>query len=49
MHTKLLEDEIIKNPSQWLWSHKRWKREIPQDLSELKRKQKKYFEERFRS
>jgi KDO2-lipid IV(A) lauroyltransferase len=49
MHTKLLEDEIIKNPSQWLWSHKRWKREIPQDLSELKRKQKKYFEDRFRS
>jgi len=48
MHTKLLEDEIIKNPSQWLWSHKRWKREIPQDLSDLKRKQKKYFEERFR-
>jgi KDO2-lipid IV(A) lauroyltransferase len=49
MHTKLLEDEIIKNPSQWLWSHKRWKREIPQDLSDLKRKQKKYFEDRFRS
>ena len=49
IHTKLLEDEIIKNPSQWLWSHKRWKREIPQDLSDLKRKQKKYFEDRFRS
>ena len=48
IHTKLLEDEIIKNPSQWLWSHKRWKREMPQDLSELKRKQKKHFEERFR-
>jgi KDO2-lipid IV(A) lauroyltransferase len=49
MHTKLLEDEIIKNPSQWLWSHKRWKREIPQDLATLKRKQKKYFDERFRN
>ncbi len=48
IHTKLLEDEIIKNPSQWLWSHKRWKREMPKDLSELKRKQKKHFEERFR-
>ena len=49
IHTKLLEDEIIKKPSQWLWSHKRWKREIPHDLTELKRKQKKHFEDRFRS
>jgi KDO2-lipid IV(A) lauroyltransferase len=48
-HTRMLEDEIIRNPSQWLWSHKRWKREIPQDLTTLKRKQKKYFEERFRA
>jgi KDO2-lipid IV(A) lauroyltransferase len=47
-HTRILEAEIIRNPSQWLWSHKRWKREMPQDLSELKRKQKKHFEERFR-
>ncbi len=48
-HTRMLEAEIIRNPSQWLWSHKRWKREIPQDLTTLKRKQKKYFEERFRA
>jgi len=48
-HTKMLEKEINKNPDQWLWSHKRWKREIPQDLTTLKRKQKKYFEEKFRS
>lgn len=47
-HTRILEAEIIRNPSQWLWSHKRWKREIPKDLTTLKRKQKKYFEERFR-
>ena len=47
-HTRILEAEIIRNPSQWLWSHKRWKREIPQDSTTLKRKQKKYFEERFR-
>jgi KDO2-lipid IV(A) lauroyltransferase len=45
----MLEEEINKNPAQWLWSHKRWKREIPQDLTTLKRKQKKYFEEKFRS
>lgn len=48
IHTNLLENEIIKNPSQWLWSHKRWKKEIPEDLEELQRKQKKKFEERFR-
>ena len=48
-HTQLLEAEIIQNPSQWLWSHKRWKREIPQDLTTLKRKQKKHFEEKFRN
>ena len=48
IHTNLLENEINKNPSQWLWSHKRWKREIPEDLEELQRKQKKKFEERFR-
>ena len=23
--TKRLEEEIIKEPSTWLWSHKRWK------------------------
>lgn len=24
-HNKLLEDTISRNPSQWLWSHKKWK------------------------
>ena len=47
-HTNMLEEQIIKKPAQWLWSHKRWKREIPQDLTVLKRKQKKSFEEKFR-
>jgi KDO2-lipid IV(A) lauroyltransferase len=27
-HNKLLEETIIKNPSQWLWSHKRWKHSL---------------------
>lgn len=25
-HTQILEREIQKNPSNWLWTHKRWKR-----------------------
>ena len=49
IHTTLLEHEIIKNPAFWLWSHKRWKREIPQDLTELKIHQKKRFESKFRT
>lgn len=28
-HTKALEKDIIKNPSLWLWSHKRWKHKKP--------------------
>jgi len=24
-HTQLLEEQIIENPSNWLWTHKRWK------------------------
>jgi len=49
IHTTLLEHEIIQNPAYWLWSHKRWKREIPQDLTELKIHQKKRFESKFRT
>lgn len=49
IHTTLLEHEIIKNPAYWLWSHKRWKREIPQDLTELKIQQKKRFDSKFRT
>lgn len=47
-HTKLLEQAILNNPSQWLWSHKRWKREIPEDLEKLKREQHEKFNERYR-
>lgn len=30
MHTKKLEEEILKNPENWLWSHRRWKHKRPQ-------------------
>jgi KDO2-lipid IV(A) lauroyltransferase len=47
-HTRLLEHEIIGNPANWLWSHKRWKRAIPENLNELKIQQERRFNERFR-
>jgi KDO2-lipid IV(A) lauroyltransferase len=46
-HTRLLENEIKQNPPYWIWSHKRWKREVPEDLVKLKIQQKKKFNERF--
>lgn len=46
-HTRLLEKEILIKPEFWLWSHKRWKREIPEDLEVLKKIQKEKFNEKF--
>ncbi|MBK8371728.1 MAG: lysophospholipid acyltransferase family protein [Saprospiraceae bacterium] len=46
-HTRLLEKDILANPEYWLWSHKRWKREIPNDLESLKKQQKADFEIKF--
>jgi KDO2-lipid IV(A) lauroyltransferase len=46
-HTKLLEREIKAQPEFWIWSHKRWKREIPKDLEQLKKEQYEKFNERF--
>jgi KDO2-lipid IV(A) lauroyltransferase len=47
-HTQMLEKIILKQPEFWLWSHKRWKREIPIHLEELKNSQEARFKERFR-
>lgn len=47
-HVKLLEESIIDQPCNWLWSHKRWKREIPADLDALKAAQKSKFEAKYR-
>ena len=46
-HTNLLEQTILNAPAYWLWSHNRWKKEIPEDLEQLKRKQKDSFETKF--
>jgi KDO2-lipid IV(A) lauroyltransferase len=48
-HAHLLEEEILKKPEHWLWSHKRWKREVPDDLEALKKEQNEKFVSRFKS
>ena len=48
-HTRLLENQIKSNPCNWLWTHKRWKREVPINLEEVRNVQEKAFNERFRS
>jgi KDO2-lipid IV(A) lauroyltransferase len=30
LHTRRLEEEIIKQPELWLWSHRRWKHPVPE-------------------
>ena len=42
-HTALLEEQIKEKPELWLWSHKRWKREIPDDIKGLMQKGKENF------
>lgn len=48
-HVQLLEKEIIQAPHYWIWSHKRWKRTVPDNLEELKAQQRKRFDEQFRN
>lgn len=47
-HTQLLENSIKNYPANWLWSHKRWKRTIPEDLENLKLLQREKFNQKFR-
>lgn len=44
MHTRAIEEVIQRKPAFWLWSHKRWKREIPVDLKSLQEEQRAKFE-----
>lgn len=46
-HTRELESLIEERPEFWLWSHKRWKREVPEDLENLKKEQHAQFNRRF--
>jgi KDO2-lipid IV(A) lauroyltransferase len=48
-HVKSLESDINKEPQYWIWSHKRWKREIPDNLEQLRKEQYEKFKKKFRS
>jgi Kdo2-lipid IVA lauroyltransferase/acyltransferase len=48
-YVKQLEESINKAPEYWLWSHKRWKKGIPENLELLKEEHKKRFLSKFRS
>jgi len=49
MHVRMLEEEILKKPEYWVWSHKRWKREIPADIDNLRKEQHEKFDHLVRS
>jgi len=47
-HVMKLEKDIFTNPNLWLWSHKRWKREVPENLEQLRTEQKQEFNQKYR-
>ena len=48
-HAKLLEKRILEEPGPWLWSHKRWKRTVPDNIPKLKEEQREKFNSLFRT
>lgn len=48
-HSGLLEERINEEPGPWLWSHKRWKRTVPQDIEALRKEQREKFNKQFRA
>lgn len=48
-HVRLLETEIRNKPQFWIWSHKRWKRDLPTDLEYLKEEQHAKFDKRYKT
>jgi len=46
-YAKLLEKQIREKPEDWLWTHKRWKHPIPENIEEIKNNQRKFFHKRF--
>lgn len=46
--TRRLESKIYEDSSLWLWSHKRWKREVPEGLESLRNAQEQRFNQKYR-
>jgi Kdo2-lipid IVA lauroyltransferase/acyltransferase len=46
-HTRLLEAQIMEKPEFWLWSHKRWKRTIPENLEQVMTQHKAKFDKKY--
>jgi Kdo2-lipid IVA lauroyltransferase/acyltransferase len=46
-HTKLLESQIMEAPEFWLWSHKRWKRSVPENLEAVMAQHKVTFDKKY--
>jgi len=47
-YVDLLEKQIKEKAEDWLWTHKRWKHRIPDNLEEIKKEHKNYFYSRFK-
>ena len=47
-YVHFLEKDILNEPSEWIWSHKRWKKSVPNALNSIKNEHKKHFTARFR-
>ncbi len=48
-YIQLLEEDIHTSPPYWLWSHKRWKIQVPSNINELKKNHMIRFNDRFRN
>ena len=47
-YISILEKDILSHPEYWLWSHKRWKKSVPENIEEIKTNHKRRFIEKFR-
>ncbi|MEM9836300.1 MAG: hypothetical protein AAF828_07345, partial [Bacteroidota bacterium] len=36
---RILEKEITRDPTPWLWTHRRWKRGVPDEVASLMEEQ----------
>ncbi len=48
-YIQLLEKDINTNLYAWLWSHKRWKKQIPENLNQIQKEHKERFQAKFRN